>query len=211
MQRLNPNVTCWERNFHRDHLAGQPPNESLAKKDRIFCWWQEDSFWILRINTFQGMGRQLPLRVEEHYEVTLLNILYGPVLSSRLSIWYFAPDVCPDLCNQTWLYSKTGQSAFDLYIKFCRQETASVSVFCTCVFSGCFHHKMRSRHLFGGAAEGTASACRPLCAQEQQVTYSACTLDTIVFFSFGTTTHKACAARNPNHKLSHKTIYCLLL
>lgn len=64
------------------------------------------------------------------------------------------------------------------------------------------------------AAEGTASVLTSSMAEleqlrarmghsmllQQQVTYSLCTLETIVFFSFGATVHKACTACNPNHK-----------
>lgn len=63
------------------------------------------------------------------------------------------------------------------------------------------------------AAEGTASVLMSSMADleqlharmghsmllQQQVTYL-CTLETIVFFSFGATVHKAHTARNPNHK-----------
>lgn len=55
-------------------------------------------------------------------------------------------------------------------------------------------------------------ARQSLCAQEQQVTYSPRTLDTIVFFSFGSAAHKACAARNPKPRTNPSTVgYCKLI
>lgn len=206
MQWLNPNSACWERNIFRDHpsLLGQPLNESLAKKDRILCWWQEDSFWILRINTFQGMAGSCPsgesLRLEEHY---------GPVLSSRLAIWSLAPDVCPSLCIRRdctirwgiWSTHKVLSTGNRLRVCVLHMRVFRHFPVTDAQFARQASVQWRSsRNGFSGPCDRPAIACQSLCVQEQQVTYSLCTLDTIVFFSFGTAAHKACAARNPTHK-----------
>lgn len=109
--------------------------------------------------------------------------------------------------------------AFDLYIKFCPQETASVSVLrvfrlfpvADAQLAQRASVRRRSRRSgFRRPRDSPPIACQS-CAQEQRVTYSLCTLDTIVFFSFGTAAHKACAARNPARKPIYCRCYCKLI